>query len=514
MVSFVFLTLISFSLCLLLWDGLKALYSIWWKPKKLEKELKRQGIKGSSYILLYGVDLKEYINCITETWSKPINLNHQITSRVVPYVKNLVQQYGKVSLTWNGTTPRLIIMDPEMMKEVLSEKNGNIQKPPLNPLILMLAKGLTVLEGEEWSKHRRIISPAFHQEKLKGMMPAFSTSCIELIERWKMLVDPAKGSCELDVWPEMGKLTADVISRTAFGSNYEEGKRLFELQKEQILLVVEAMQMLYIPGYRFIPTKKNKRRQYLAKEINGILRGFISKREELMKTDSLSSTNDLLGLLLQSSHSESYGLTIEDVIEECKVFYSAGQETNSTLLTWAIVVLAMHPNWQEKAREEVERICGKNVPDFKDITHFKIMTMILNEVLRLYPPVVEVYRHTCKRTKLGDTSIPAGVDLTLPILLIHHDKEYWGDDAEEFKPERFADGVMNASKDNRASFFPFGWGPKVCIGQNFAMIEAKMALAMILQNFSLELPPSYAHAPYTVMTLQPQHGAQIIPHQL
>ncbi|KAI3980171.1 hypothetical protein MKX01_033312 [Papaver californicum] len=142
------------------------------------------------------------------------------------------------------------------------------------------------------------------------------------------------------------------------------------------------------------------------------------------------------------------------------------------------------------------------------------MTMILNEVLRLYPPVVEVYRHTCKITKLGDISIPAGVDLTLPILLIHHDDEYWGDDAEEFKPERFSDGVSTASKDNQVSFFSFGWDPKVCIGQNFAMIEAKLALAMILQNFSLELSPSYAHAPYTVMTLQPQHGDQIILHQL
>ncbi|MCL7036320.1 hypothetical protein MKW94_019329 [Papaver nudicaule] len=514
MVNFVFLTLIIFSLCLLLWYGLKAFYSLWWKPKKLEKEFKQQGIKGSPYVVLYGVDMKEYINCITEAWSKPMNLNHQITSRVVPYVKNLVQQYGKVSLTWNGTTPRLIIMDPEMMKEVLSEKTGHFRKPPMNPLILMLAKGLTVLEGEEWSKHRRIINPAFHQEKLKAMMPAFSTSCIELIERWKKLVDPSKGSCELDVLPEMGKLTADVISRTAFGSNYEEGKRLFELQKEQIVLAIEAMQTLYIPSFRFLPTKKNRRRSYLSKEVNGILRGFISRREELMKTDSFSSTTDLLGLLLQSSYSESNGLTIEEVIEECKVFYSAAQETNSTLLTWAMVVLAMHPDWQDKAREEVERICGREVPGFKDIAHFKIMMMILNEVLRLYPPVVEVYRHTCKRTKLGDISIPAGVDLTLPILLVHHDSEYWGDDAEEFKPERFADGVFNALKDNQVSFFPFGGGPKVCIGQNFAMIEAKLALAMILRNFSFDLSPSYAHAPYTVMTLQPQHGAQIILHQL
>ncbi|KAI3857138.1 hypothetical protein MKW98_010552 [Papaver atlanticum] len=470
---------------LLIWCGLRAFYSLWWKPKNLEKQLKQQGIKGSSYKCYYG-DIKEFLKDRTEALAKPMNLNHRIAPYVLPFTWKTVQTYGKVSFHWNGTTPGLVILDPEMMKEVLTEKNGHIQKPPMesyNPLLADLPKGVASLEGEKWFKHRRIINPAFHLEKLKGMMPAFTTSCSELITRWKKLADPMKGSCELDIWPEMETLTSDIISRTAFGSNYEEGKKRFSCRKQ------------------------------LVKEINGILRGFISKREELMKTHP-SSSNDLLGLLLQSNNTEiSTRLTIEEVIEECKVFYIAGQETTRSLLTFTMIVLAMHPNWQEKAREEVERICGQNVPDFNAINRLKIVEMILYEVLRLYPPAPRVHRHTCKRTKLGNLSIPAGVVITIPLLLAHHDPEYWGDDSEEFKPERFADGVSNAPKDKLA-YFPFSRGPKVCIGQNFALIEAKMALTMILQNFSFQLSPSYTHAPRIVFNLAPQHGAQIILHQL
>lgn len=137
--------------------------------------------------------------------------------------------------------------------------------------------------------------------------------------------------------------------------------------------------------------------------------------------------------------------------------------------------------------------------------------MILLEVLRLYPPVIAQYQHTYKDTKVGEIIIPAGVDVTLPTLLIHHDPEVWGDNVDEFNPERFSEGASKASKDQLA-FFPFGFGPRTCVGQNFALIEAKVALSTILQNFSFQLSPSYSHAPHTVMMLQPQHGAHIILH--
>ncbi|KNA16181.1 hypothetical protein SOVF_091470, partial [Spinacia oleracea] len=354
------------------------------------------------------------------------------------------------------------------------------------------------------------------------MIPALWESSNCMVKEWEEMVSE-KGSLEIEVWSHLHILSADLISRAAFGSSYEEGKRIFELLTEQIQIAVPVFNSVYIPGWRFVPTKANRRIVELDREIRTLLKGVIEKRKQAIKAGE-KPKDDLLGILLESNFvgighgnkkqlQHRIELTIEEVINESKLFYLAGQGTTSTLLVWTLIMLARHQNWQARAREEVLNTFGNRNPDFQGLNHLKIVNMILQEVLRLYPPVLELNRTVNKDIRVGDVFLPAGVLVNLPILLIQQDEKLWGDDAKEFKPERFSEGISKATKGNM-SFFSFGWGPRICIGSNFAMIEAKMTLALILQRFSFELSPSYAHAPSAIGALKPQFDAPIIFNKL
>ncbi|KAM1057469.1 hypothetical protein ACFX10_030672 [Malus domestica] len=489
---------------------------LWLRPKKLERYLRQQGIAGNSYRFMSG-DMKEISMTTEQAYSKPMSLSHDIAPRVIPFHHRLVNTYGKNSFVWMGTIPRVIITNPEDLKYILT-KMGEFPQPEPNPLVKLLATGIALYEGEKWAKHRRIINPVFHLEKLKRMLPAFYESCSEMIVEWESL-ELKESSCELDVWPYFQNLTADVISRTAFGSSYKEGRKIFQLLKEQGQLVTKVVQSVYIPGWRFLPTKMNKKMKGIDREIRALLMGIINKREEAIKAGE-ATKDDLLGVLMESNLKETkehgsnkkVGMSMHDVIEECKLFYLAGQETTSGLLVWSMVLLGQYQNWQDHAREEVLEVFGSNKPDFDGLIHLKVVTMILHEVLRLYPALALITRITSTKTQLANYSLPAGVEVALPTLLVHHDKQLWGDDAQEFKPERFSEGVLKATK-NKFTYFPFGGGPRICIGQNFAMVEAKLALSLILQHFTFELSPSYTHAPSSHLTIRPQFGAHIILHK-
>lgn len=219
---------------------------------------------------------------------------------------------------------------------------------------------------------------------------------------------------------------------------------------------------------------------------------------------------DLLGLMLTESEGQGKKFTTQQLMDECKTFFFAGHETTAGLLTWAMLLLAANTEWQEKAREEVMEVCeGLQLPDVETLHKLKIMGMIINETLRLYPPAIVITRFALTDMKLGELFIPKDSSVWIPVLAIHLDPELWGDDAHEFKPQRFEQGVANACRHPLA-FLPFAFGPRNCVGQSFALMEAKIVLAIILMRYRFSLAPSYRHAPVTMLTLKPHHGAQII----
>uniref|UniRef100_A0ACD6ACL7 Uncharacterized protein n=1 Tax=Avena sativa TaxID=4498 RepID=A0ACD6ACL7_AVESA len=474
---------------------------LWWKPRRLERVLRAQGLRGSSYRFTGD---KEQNRVTMEAYSRPLPLGcHDIAPRVLPNICNNVRVHGNTCLSWTGPSPTMAMCDPGVVKEILADKLSYFGKSQFPAFNEMLANGLAQIEGDKWAQHRKIINPAFSIQAIKNNFPVFSVCCEELVRTWRECLGP-QGKGEVDVWTELQKLSGDAISRSSFGSSYLEGRRVFQLQSEQLKRLVSNYLTMLVPGYLYLPTENNRRMHQIKKEMESTLLGIIGKRVKEMEA-GISTKQDILGLMLESSPK----MTIPDIVEHCKNFFFAGSDTTSILLTWTMVVLSMHPEWQVTAREEVLGLFGKNnKPNYEDISRLKIVTMILHEVLRLYPPISLMKRETSRGAEIGGVRYPAGVIFDIPVLLIHHDKAIWGSDAHEFRPERFADGIPNASKFQGA-YLPFGSGPRVCIGQSFVMLEAKIALCMILQHFEFELAPTYTHAPYVVATLEPAHGAQI-----
>ncbi|KAL2945013.1 hypothetical protein RDABS01_033360, partial [Bienertia sinuspersici] len=372
---------------------------------------------------------------------------------------------GEKTFVWNGPTPTVIVTNPEEIRKILM-KISDFQKTIPNPILKRITNGLTRHEGQKWVQQRKLINPAFHMEKLKQMQ-----------------------------------------------SLEQHLEAVFKMEEGCLNFLENIFQSL------FIPTKNNKREAKIIKQINTLLKDMIQKRQKAMKEEE-ETRDDLLGLLLKSnkegieqdhheheqdSHNKKHvhvKMSLKEVIEECKTFYIAGQETTSTLLVWTLVLLSKHPNWQEQLREEILATFGHNTPSYDGLNQLK-------KVLRLYPPAPSPTRKLCTKMKVGDAILPEGVQVNLSLVHVHQNEKYWGSDAKEFNPERFSQGILQATSGNMC-FFAFGWGPRICIGSNFAMLQVKMALAMILQRFVLELSPSYAHAPTNTRgTLRPQFGANL-----
>ncbi|KAK7269528.1 hypothetical protein RIF29_22259 [Crotalaria pallida] len=476
----------------------------------------KQGVMGPPFSIVSG-SLHEIKAMVKDESEKVLDSHsHDITQRVIPYIHKWSSLYGKTFLYWYGTQPRICILDPEMAKEILSKKFGYYAKPKARPsVVTMLGNGLVLANGLEWVKRRRILNPAFSVDKLKDMISRMAECTVSMLDEWKRQATESKDKSKtIEMNREFQELTADIIAHTAFGSSFAQGKEVFHAQREIQKLCLASNVDVFIPGSQYFPTKSNIKIWKLDRKIKKKLEHIIESRLNNSQTsnDSLDCTygDDLLGVMMDTGKT-SIGpkLNMNEILDECKTFFFAGHETTATLLTWTVYLLSLHIEWQDKLRQEVAQNCCTPIPNADMISKLKIVNMVLLEALRLYCPPIELRREASEDMKLGKLLIPKGTYLGIPITMIHRSKEYWGEDANEFNPLRFINGVGKAAKHPNA-LLAFAVGPRNCIGQNFAMLEAKTVMALILQRFSWSLSPHYKHTPVNHFTLQPQHGLPVI----
>lgn len=443
--------------------------------------------------------------------SRPMDyLSHNIFPRLQPHLYSWLNIYGKNFLNWYGPRAQFVVTQVDFVKETMIKDQAYPKMDPEWFAKKLLGDGIVTSKGKKWAKHRRLANHAFHAESLKSMTPAMIASVKMMLKRWKQ-----HEGREIDVFQEFKILTSEVISRTAFGSSYLDGKDIFDRLTQLGIIITRNSYKVKLPGISlFYKSNDEIEAEKLDQGLYDSILRIMEKREKesSMSGEVGSFGTDFLGLLMKAMNEadEKNRITAQDVVDECKTFYVAGQETTTTLLAWVIFLLGIHTDWQEKARQEVLNLFGQEIPNSDGLAKLKTVNMIINETLRLYPPVIFLTRKVKEETKFGKLTLPANVHIVVPTLALHHDEQIWGDDALLFKPERFSQGVAKATNNNAAAFFPFGLGPRSCVGLNFATNEAKIALAMILQRYSFALSPTYIHSPVQILTVRPQHGLQVM----
>ncbi|GER42629.1 cytochrome P450 [Striga asiatica] len=497
-------------LCLVSKIVYETLRCYWLTPRRIKRIMEEQGVRGPEPRFLLG-NIMEMASFISKSTAQDMpSISHDIVPRLLPHFLAWSKTYGKRFIFWNGTEPRMCLAETDLIKELLSKystisgKSWMQQEGSKN----FIGRGLLMANGKDWYHQRHLVAPAFMGEKLKSYAGYMVESTKEMLESLENALK--SGQTEIEIGEYMTRLTADIISRTEFDSNYEKGKQIFHLLTVLQGLCARSSRYLCFPGSRFFPSKYNREIKSLKIEVEKKLMEIIESRTNCVEVGrSTSYGNDLLGTLLtemQKKRSDNgFSLNLQLIMDECKTFFFAGHETTALLLTWTMMLLATNPEWQEKVREEVKQVCKGAHPGVDHLSKFTVLNMVINESLRLYPPASLLPRMAFEDIKLGDLHIPKGLSIWIPVLAIHHNEEIWGKDVNEFNPSRFA----SKSGGPGRSFIPFAAGPRNCVGQSFAMMEAKIILAMMISKFSFTISENYRHAPVVVLTMKPKYGVQI-----
>ncbi|CAL0308261.1 unnamed protein product [Lupinus luteus] len=482
----------------------------WLTPLRINKIMEMQGIHGPKPAFFTG-NILDMSSLVSKTTSEDMKtISHDIVGRLLPHFLLWSTQYGNRFLYWNGIEPRLCLTETELIKEFLSKystvsgKSWQQRQGSKN----FIGEGVLMANGEDWYHQRHIVAPAFLGDRLKGYAGNMVECTKEMLQSIEKVLEV--GQSEVEIGEYMTKLTADIISRTEFGTSYQKGKKIFHLLTVLQSRCAQASRHLCIPGSRFFPSKYNREIKSLKMEVESLLMEIIESRKDCVEIGrSNCYGNDLLGMLVnemmeKKKRGNGKRLNMQVVMDECKTFFFAGHETSALLLTWTVMLLATNPIWQDRVRDEVKRVCNGGIPSLHQLSKLTLLHMVINESLRLYPPASVLPRMAFEDIMLGDLYIPKGLSIWIPVLAIHHSQKLWGKDANEFNPERFTSKSFIPGR-----FLPFASGPRNCVGQTFALMEAKIILAMLVSRFSFTISQNYRHAPVVVLTIKPKYGVQV-----
>ncbi|KUL49097.1 cytochrome, partial [Streptomyces sp. NRRL F-4489] len=380
------------------------------------------------------------------------------------------------------------VFAPEGVQQILGTQAANFRKdhPLYEEVRQAFGNGLLTSQDEDYLRQRRLVQPLFTRRRVDGYAEAVTTEADAVNARWRSVEDGV-----VDLVPEMNRLALRTVARILFGLDVEAAVEAIHRSAPVIndYVVRRAYAPLKVP--RDWPTPRNLRVRRVTDELNALCDRIIAERRAAPTTQAEGTASaqgapthtDLLSLLAAAGNDEDGALDATEVREQVLIFLLAGHETTATSMAFTLHLLARHPGEQARIRDELTRVLGDRTPTAADLDRLPRLTRALKESMRLYPAAAVVSRRAVEATEVAGHPLPAGADVVVAPWVTHRHPDLW-DDPERFDPDRFT--PEREAERHRYAWFPFGGGPRACIGQHFSMLESVLALATLLRANALE----------------------------
>lgn len=369
----------------------------------------------------------------------------------------------------------IAVANPDHVKHIMQDNNRNYVKSfAYRVLENLVGKGLLTSEGDFWRKQRRLMQPGFHKERLTSFGEIMTDACHDMLEQWRQLPD---GS-EVNVSKDMMEMTLNAVCRAMFstdvGQAMEVVSREFDVANE--LMNSRIVNPTTLPLW--MPTPRNQREKKSYKAIKAVVADMIDQRRR-----TTERYDDLLAMLMETEDADTgERMTNQQVQDEVITMFLAGHETTAVALAWLFHALDQNPEVEQLSAKEAQNVLQGRTPNLGDLRGLTYTRMVIDETLRLYPPAWLIGRHSLEEDQIGGFRIPPKSNCMILVYHIHRDPRFW-DNPEQFIPERFS--PEKSEKRHKFVYFPFGGGPRLCIGNSFALMEMQLSVAMILQEFKL-----------------------------